>query len=210
MTGRSRVVVAALFLAMLMMVGCTSPDTPSEYASRPVTDFIVLTSRSPSELSIQAGGRRISVDLPASWNDGAQWKSIAPIDADRIAILADARLHILTREASWKEVPVGESCSSAVSDGRRIAVLCAESRGRSVVVHLFDDALREIDNVRIHRLEERSSPDDGGLADVDSGAMLLASGRSYVWIGYQDRHGFARGGSRLIAKHRWAGSRQGR
>lgn len=187
-----------------MLAACSSSatvETVEVHAVRPVAEFVLV--QRDADLVIVAGSSSITVAgvLAA---DVYVAEAIA-VDAEHVALLAGNQLLIVDQAGAVVSAELDSDCSGLVSDGERIAVLCDPSeRDRIVTVQVFSADAKKVSEMTIQLRQERNSFYTGYSSDFS--VYLVAAGPSHFWLEYTDRLGFARGGSRLLARHNWDGT----
>lgn len=197
---------AAAALTILLIgsfpAGCTASQNDSKHASRLAATFML--TQSDQALIRHGRGAEEEVTLPAGLSGREAGLAVA-VDAQRIALMVDGSLVVIPKAGQPRSVEVGVDCGSPVSGGDRIAVLCdSAAQDRTATVRVYTTDLAAITTLNVHRRQERDSTTGNNLGD-DSLFSLLAAGPTHFWMQYADQTGFARGGSRLIAKYDWDG-----
>lgn len=192
--------VAPLLLALSACQG----TTPSGSAADPGGQRAVSASL-PYSVTAESGApviRREStaVVIEADLGVFRGLRRLAPMADGRFALLGEGGFAVVDAEgrAVTAEAP---GCEGVAATPSRVLLLCggAQLGGRAYTIRLFDPQARAQGEFELSKIFERVGPEP--IERYDEAPQIVAVGDAVVWIAYPDREGFARGGSRLVAKH---------
>lgn len=200
--------LAAVIIALLVLLaGCQQSvpppavDTQNQRALAPAT-LPYSISKESGALVVRRGAAEVVVEADLGDSD---WQQIVPLPDERFAVLAGRKLGAFDADGMGPIVPLDADCGSLTPAGQRILLLCPGSdvQGSEFRIRIFDLALHEVDSLDLNRVHERTGA--GMLVGNEGAPDLVAVGADAMWIGYPDRNGWGRGGSRLVAKHDYQG-----
>ncbi len=202
-----RRLVAVTLTVPLVLVGCQQPSPaptvdPRTQRALPLASLSYSVTRESDAIVIRSGTSEVVVETDLGDTVGSP---VVPLPNQRFAVVGEGKLAALGADGLGSVVPLDKVCGDLTPAGERILLMCAgsELRGSEFQVRVFDSALRETDRLDLTRVHERvgEKATDGN----ESPPAILAAGAEAIWIVYVDRKGWGRGGSRMIAKHDYAG-----
>jgi hypothetical protein len=202
-TWARRLTATAGVVGVTVAAACTTTPSSPTFDGQPATvataSFALFGH--DDQLLVVTGEQDMPVHDPHPTGTVQDFESTAaaPIDANTLAVVSPDRLSVVRRDGTASSATC-RGCQSVIWTGQDLAVLRpADGQGQTFEILRYSRDLEPAGQVTGRQLTERTDPE--AERTVGSGVQLLAASPTTVWVGYEDRFGFSRGGSRTIAAY---------